>query len=157
MRSLLEVMAESAEQAVIWAGGLICDRALEGWAVVVWLPELAATPALEIVGAQTRVCALDAEMTGAGAPLVRISQAGAPRIQTYVCDVPASDGPPSEGICLVSADSAFQHRLSGAARAFKAQALNACGSPADVGKTEAFRPADRGWVARPAVAATPVG
>ncbi|MGV0783127.1 hypothetical protein [Mycolicibacterium peregrinum] len=163
MRAQLDVLAKSAEQAVIWAGGLICDRALGGWAVVVWLPETVGTPALKILGAETRIGVLDAEFADTGTTLVRVghslsSAAERPRHQTYRCVPPVSHSSPHDGSGRqVSSDDALQHRLSMAARAFKEQALRACGSLASAGFTEHFRPAEQRWSPRQADTATPAG
>ncbi|MDF3335972.1 hypothetical protein P3H80_00980 [Mycolicibacterium septicum] len=150
-------MAESAEQAVIWAGGLICDGALAGWQVVVWLPEVTGSAALTILGAEARGAGPEVAIAETGAPLVRIApgQAGAGQLQTYLCD--RSDlGGAATGRASPQAvvDGVLHHRLSFAARAFKAQALTACGRPGPVREVETFRPTDLRWSIGPSAGRT---
>lgn len=160
VRSQLELMAESAEQAVIWAGGLLCDRALAGWQVVVWLPEETGSVALTILGAEARGAGPEVVIADTGAPLVRLTlgpngPAGAHQLQTYLCD--RSDlGGAATGRSSPQAvvDGVLHHRLSFAARAFKAQALTACGRPGPVGEVEMFRPTDLRWSIGPSAGRT---
>ncbi len=157
VRSQLELMAESAEQAVIWAGGLICDRALAGWQVVVWLPEVTGSVALTILGAEARAAGSEVAIAGTGVPLVRLAPvpAGAEQLQTYLCDRPdpgeAATGRASPQVVV---DGVLHHRLSFAARAFKAQALTACGRAGSVGEVEMFRPTDLRWSIGPSAGRT---
>lgn len=160
MRSQLELMAESAEQAVIWAGGLLCDRALAGWQVVVWLPEVTKSVALKILGAEARVAGSEVAIVGTVMPLVRIASgsggpAGAGQLQTYLCDrtdpAGAATGSASPQAVV---DGVLHHRLSFAARAFKAHALMACGRPGPVGEVEMFRPTDLRWSIGPSAGRT---
>lgn len=157
VRSQLELMAESAQQAVIWAGGLICDRALAGWQVVVWLPEVTSSVALTILGAETRVAGSEVAIADTGVPLVRLAPgpAGAGQLQTYLCDRPDPVGAaPGRASPQAVVDGVLHHRLSFAARAFKALALTACGRPGPVGEIETFRPADLRWSIGPSAGRT---
>lgn len=139
VRSQMEVWADDPAGAVLWAGGLICDRAMAGWDVVVRLPVPSDGRSLEILGAGVRGHEEQYLPPDSGGPLVTLSD--------------ASPGPDREGealsyLCgpvgparLSLADNGFRHRLSVGARAFKAHALRASGLPGEVASTELFWPA----------------
>lgn len=135
----MEVWADDPAGVVLWAGGLICDHALDGWGVVVRLPTLAADRALEILGAVVHRQEDRPRPAEPGLPMVSISAA---------CDAPDRAAPvasylggPGFPTCSAFADNGFRHRLSAGARAFKAHALRASGLSADVAPIEVFRPA----------------
>lgn len=161
MRSQLELLAADAEQVVIGAGGLICDRALDGWQVVVWMPDAAGSVALKILGAEVRLAGSEVAIAAdIKLPLVQITPAldassGVRQCQTYLCDRSDPGGarvgrPGPQAV----ADGVFHHRLSFAAQAFKAQALGACGSPAAVEVVEVFRATDMRWSIGPSAGRT---
>jgi len=55
----VQVWAADPADAVLWAGGLICDHALDGWDVMVLLPNPSNSSALQILGAKVDVPTLD--------------------------------------------------------------------------------------------------
>lgn len=132
MRSRLEVWAGDPAEAVLWAGGLICDRALDGWDVVVLLPDRSAGHALKILGATVDSHESHPRPTGLTGPMLTISAASGdpdqePYVRSYVCGLfePVGHG--------------FRHRLSAGARAFKSYALRAAGLETEVAAAEMFR------------------
>jgi len=134
VRSHMQVWAADPADAVLWAGGLICDHALDGWDVMVLLPNPSNSSALQILGAKVDVHDSHSAPTDSAHPVVTISAASddpdrEPQPTCYVC------GPFEEY------GYGFRHRLSAGARAFKAHALRAAGLSADVASTELFRPA----------------
>lgn len=152
MRSQLEVVAGSPAEAVTWAGGLMYDRALDGWQVLVWLPEGVDPLALQILGAEIRHGVTEAAVAALGAPVIRIGMDpdGSGRMrtaQTYACESSVGSDVNGTGpnITPDAYGSAFHHRLSAAARAFKTYALRASGSDAAVEESETFRPTDQRW------------
>ncbi|NDJ88093.1 hypothetical protein [Mycolicibacter kumamotonensis] len=143
VRSRMEVWADDPGAAVRWAGGLICDRAMAGWDVVVRLPAPSGGAALKILGAGVRGHDEQAVPPEWAVPLVTMSGACCDpncehELLSYVCGSVVPDGLP-----LPLADNGFRHRLSVGARAFKAHALRASGLPGEVAPTELF------WPARP--------
>lgn len=139
MRFRLEVWAPNPADAVLWAGGLICDRALDGWDVLVSLPLRSDGRALEILGAEVGRHQAQSGPADLRTTLVKIDASSqefdrAQQLFSYVC------GPAQ---CLPSvAGDGFRHRLSLAARAFKSYALKVSGLAAEVDATEVFRPAN---------------
>lgn len=137
MRSKLEVWAVEPADAVLWAGGLICDRALGGWDVVVLLANPSDDRALDILGAEIRGRESHSAPSDLANQVVTIRVGSddldeTPQVEYYVCGPFALDGRDGRG---------FRHRLSAGARAFKAHALRAAGLEAEVATAEMFRPA----------------
>lgn len=151
LRPQLLVLAPSMVEAVRFAGGWLFDRVMAGWDVTV----LTATPAdyrpLRILGARA------VDLDSALAPPVI-----GPRHQAIAVDAGLYDSDTrvrqivldaiNDGVADVrlwgarnpvdrdGGARAVQHRLSMAARAFKAQALAAAAAPADpIDVTEMFR------------------
>jgi hypothetical protein len=169
MRYRLDVVATSVVDVVRFAGGWLFDRSMAGWDVTVLLPDLADHPdprPLQILGAQT----LDLEDALASAGSRPHPQALAAAADLFGCDPRVRQGllqALDQGVTEVTLwgetwpseldDNVglVQHRLSMAAKIFKAQALAAAlevgrvplGS---VGYTETFR---SGLLACPSVAA----
>jgi hypothetical protein len=163
----MAAIAPTAADAIESAGGWLFDQALAGWDVTVITAEQADCRPLRILGA--RDCALESALSyrpdGSCLSVMALSAAmfacdervrrmvlaavesGLPELRLWGdAEVTGAD---FSGTGLDSAASPVAHRLSAAARAFKAQALAAaavCGeSPAD---TEVFRRGARrglGW------------
>jgi hypothetical protein len=151
MRRRLVVVAPDPVEAVRHAGGWLVDRALAGWDVQVLTGDRADTRPLRILGARP----LDLESALASSvrgPRPRAIAVGAdlygsdPRIRRLVraaLDDGVSDCRFWSDQWTADGDGAVRHRLSTAARAFKAQALAALAAPADAdGTTETFRQAE---------------
>lgn len=141
VRSHMEVWADDPAGAVLWAGGLICDRAMAGWDVVVRLPATSDGRPLEILGAGVRGHDEQSGPPDLGIPLVTLSEAAVDpdrgrEVRAYLCGPVGPDSPSL-------ADNGFRHRLSVGARAFKAYALRASGLQEEVATIEQF------WPARP--------
>lgn len=142
----LAILATDLADLVARAGGWLFDRARAGWEVNVWVDCVDVRP-LTILGANaTRRSALNAlrevPRDGAlavGAGLLRDD----PRVRAHVFDlvkrgvevVVWGDDWPAE---LGGHVAATEHRLSVAARAFKARALAAADVAVVVGTTETF-------------------
>ena len=151
MRYRLDVVAPTVLDAVRFAGGWVYDRVMAGWDVTVLIGNDEDVRPLEILGAEVR----DLESV-----LVSWEDRPEPQTIAVAADLFARDSrvrhgvltaleqgatevtlwgerPPAE---LDSSVDSVQHRLSAAARAFKAQALAAAnGTEAAVGDTETFR------------------
>ncbi len=141
----LAILATNLADLVGLAGGWLFDRARAGWDVNVWLEGCSDVRPLTILGAnatrQSAQSALrDAPRGGAlavGAGLLRDD----PRVRAHVFELVKRDAEvmvwgdewPAE---LGGRVETIEHRLSVAARAFKAQALAAADVAADVGATE---------------------
>ena len=151
MRYRLDVVAPTVLDAVKFAGGWVYDRVMAGWDVTVLVGDDDDVRPLEILGAEVR----DLES-------VLVSWEDRPHPQTVAVAVDLFDrdarvrqgvlealeqgatevtlwgeGLPEE---LDESVDSVQHRLSAAARAFKAQALAAANAPdAAVGNMETFR------------------
>jgi hypothetical protein len=162
MRYRLDVVTRSVPEVVLFAGGWLVDRAMAGWDVTVFVASGSDTRPLEILGVETR----DLE-----AALAQWADQPHPQTVAVAADLFASDARVRQGVLdaldhgstevtlwgeqwpaeLDSTIGYVQHRLSAAARAFKAQALAAADPHADaVGDTETFR---CGLAALPSVAA----
>ena len=163
MRYRLDVVAPSVLDAVQFAGGWLFDRVMAGWDVTVLIPGDENVRPLEILGADT----LDLESA-----LESAEERPHPQTVAVAADLFGSDERVRRGVlealdqgltevtlwgehCPAELDQnvdSVQHRLSAAARAFKAQALAAAAAPAaaSVGHTETFR---CGVMTRPSVAA----
>jgi len=153
LRPRLAVIAPTAADAVECAGGWLFDQALAGWDVTVITDERADHPSLRILGARghTLEAALAYPADGACVSAIALSAAmfesdervrrmvlgaietGLPELRVWG----AGDGMPAE---LAGRADPVSHRLSAAARAFKAQALAAAAIGKDgLASTEVFR------------------
>lgn len=162
MRYRLDVVASSVADVVTFAGGWLFDRSMAGWDVTVLLTDHPDDRPLHILGAKT----LDLEFA--------LSSVGArprPQALAAAADLLGSD-PRVRGGVLQALDHGVtevtlwgktwpaelddsvglvEHRLSSAARIFKARALAAAGVPgASLGAAERFR---SGVLSSPSVAA----
>jgi hypothetical protein len=161
MRYRLDVVAPSVPEVVRFAGGWLVDRVMAGWDVTVLVSPTADTRPLDILGVDT--CDLEVALE---------EWADRPHPQTVAvaAELFASDARVRSGVLKAldhgltevtlwgehwpaELDSTISsvHQLSGAARAFKAQALVAAADPdaGIVGDTETFR---CGLAALPSVA-----
>jgi len=151
MRYRLDVVAPTVLDAVRFAGGWVYDRVMAGWDVTVLIGADEDVRPLEILGAEVR----DLESV-----LVSWDDRPHPQTIAVAADLFDRDSRVRKGVLTAldqgatevtlwgeglpaeldeSVDS-VQHRLSAAARAFKAQALAAANaSEAAVGNTETFR------------------
>jgi hypothetical protein len=152
MRYRLDVVAPTVLDAVRFAGGWVYDRVMAGWDVTVLVGDDEDVRPLEILGAEVRdlesvlasweerphpqTVAVAADLFDRDA---RVRQGVLEALEQGATEVTLwGEGLPAE--LDESVDSVQQHRLSAAARAFKAQALAAANDPAvDVGHTETFR------------------
>jgi hypothetical protein len=151
MRYRLDVVAPTVLDAVRFAGGWVYDRVMAGWDVTVLVSGDDDARPLEILGADVRdlESVLEAweerphpQTVAVAADLFAVDA----RVREHVLN--ALDQGATEvtlwGECLPaeldeSVDS-VQHRLSAAARAFKAQALAAANDSAgDIGHSETFQ------------------
>ncbi|WP_445166280.1 hypothetical protein ACTXG7_20780 [Mycolicibacterium sp. Dal123E01] len=151
MRYRLDIVAPNVAEAVQHAGGWIFDRVMAGWDVNVLLAQPGDTRPLSILGAQT----VDFEsVLAAGDDQPR------PQALAVAADLVDTDARVREGVLraldygmtevalwgeaqpveLDRTVDSVEHRLSSAARVFKAQALAAAAvSDIEVGPTENFR------------------
>jgi hypothetical protein len=169
MRYRLDVVASGVVDAVRFAGGWLFDRAMAGWDVTVLLTDLADHPdarPLQVLGARM----IDLEDALAAVESRPRPQALAAAADLFGCDPRVRQGvlrALDHGVTEVTlwgetwpaeldeSVGLVQHRLSMAARRFKAQALaaalNARGVPdGSIGDVETFR---SGLLACPSVAA----
>jgi len=161
MRYRLDVVAPSVVEVVTNAGGWLFDRVMAGWDVTVLVAEHPDDRPLQILGAQT----LDLEYA-----LASMDRRPRPQTLAVAADIFADDSRVRQWVLqaldhgltevtlwgetwpaeLDDSGDSVKHRLSAAARAFKAQALAAAAAPdASVGFTETFR---SGMMACPLVA-----
>lgn len=162
-RYRLDVVARNVPEVVKFAGGWLVDRVMAGWDVTVLLSADEDVRPLEILGVATH----DLE-----AALDEWADRPHPQTVAVAAELFVSDERVRRGVLgaldhgltevtlwgehwpeeLDSTIGYVHHRLSGAARAFKAQALAATAAPATgiVGDTESFR---CGLAALPSVAA----
>jgi hypothetical protein len=161
MRYRLDVVASTVAEAVRFAGGWLFDRVMAGWDVTVIVADRGDDRPLHILGAE----ALDLE-----AAIALTGQRPLPQTLAVATDLFRSDPRVREGVLkalnhgltevtlwgetwpdeLDNVDS-VQHRLSAAARAFKAKALAAAAGTAPSAEgTESFL---SGAMACPRVAA----
>jgi hypothetical protein len=149
LRPRLTAIAPDAAEAVRYAGGGLFDRAMDGWDVTVITASACDPPPLRILGVRARA----AETLLAGwtqGPCLRAVAVRAelyeadPRVRQLVLAAAAADGevrlwgearPPD----FDDAADVVSHRLSMAARAFKAHALRAAGVTGPAGTAEMFR------------------
>lgn len=152
MRYRLDVVAPTVLDAVRFAGGWVYDRVMAGWDVTILIDDDEDVRPLEILGAevgdlesvlaswqerphpQTIAVAADlfASDTRVHGHVLNALDQGATEVTLWGERLPAE---------LNSSVDSVQHKLSAAARAFKAQALAAAGDSdvAGVGGTETFR------------------
>jgi hypothetical protein len=152
MRYRLDVVAPTVLDAVRFAGGWVYDRVMAGWDVTVLIGTDEDVRPLEILGAEVRdlesvleaweerphpqTVAVAADLFDRDARVrqgvLEALEQGATEVTLWGERLPA--------VLDESVDS-VQHRLSAAARAFKAQALEAANESeaAAVGHTETFR------------------
>ncbi|WP_109470805.1 hypothetical protein [Mycolicibacter sinensis] len=152
MRYRFDVVGRSVLDVVTAAGGWLYDRATAGWDVTVMILDKEDTRPLQILGARVlnlasvlkqweqwphpQTIAVCAEMFDGHA---QVRQGVLDALEHSSTEVTLWGTVPAE---LHSDVDARQHRLSAAARAFKAQALRAAGvDPADsgAGHIETFR------------------
>jgi hypothetical protein len=163
MRYRLDVVARNVPEVVKFAGGWLVDRVMAGWDVTVLISADEDIRPLEILGVET----YDLE-----AALAEGVNRPHPQTVAVAAELFATDERVRRGVLhaldqgttevtlwgehwpeeLDSTIGSVHHRLSGAARAFKAQALAAAADQdaGPVGDTETFR---CGLAALPSVAA----
>ncbi|MGH3633131.1 hypothetical protein [Mycobacterium sp.] len=165
MRYRLDVVAANVIDVVRFAGGWLFDRAMAGWDVTVLVAEHPDERPLQILGASI----IDLEHA-----LESVGQRPKPQTLAVAADLVGCDSRVRGGVLaaldrgvtevtlwgetwpaeLDESVGLVHHRLSAAAKAFKAQAMAAASVPAtgeiEVGPTETFR---SGVVACPSVAA----
>jgi len=151
MRYRLDVVAASVADVVTCAGGWVCDRVMAGWDVTVLVGDHGDLRPIHILGADT----LNLETA-----LATWAHRPHPHTLAVSMDLFESDSRIRRGVIqaldrgtaevtlwgekrpaeLDSTVDCVEHRLSAAARAFKAQALGALARPAgSVGSAEMFR------------------
>ena len=151
MRHRLVVLAPNPVKVVEYAGGWLFDRAMAGWQATVLTPGGGGSRPLQILGSRTYdlETAVTAKPSGyqvhAMAVDAHLYETDA-RVRRLVLDALGrglselwlwGDPLPAD---LGGATGSMQHRLSVAARAFKAQALEAAAAPADsLDLAEVFR------------------
>jgi hypothetical protein len=151
MRYRLDVVALGVLEVVTHAGGWLFDRVMAGWDVTVFIADHADERPLQILGAQTldlddafvsldhrprpQALAVATDLFGSD---LRVRQGVLKALDHRLTEVTLwGETRPSE---LDDSTDSVQHRLSAAARVFKAQALAAAAAPnASVGITETFR------------------
>lgn len=157
LKRRLTVIAPSLADVVLYAGGRLFDLITGGWDGVVLTADHADPRPLRILGAR----ALDLETALAGPPAGRYLDAIMVEANLYSSDARVRQmvyRARGEGLTdamlwgddwpadLDAAAHPVRHRLSVAARAFKAHALAAAAVPADVSDIEVFR---RSRITRP--------
>jgi hypothetical protein len=152
MRYRLDVVAPTVLDAVMFAGGWVYDRVMAGWDVTVLIGADEDVRPLEILGAEVRdlesvlaswedrphpqTVAIAADLFDSDSRVhqhvINALEQGATEVTLWGEHLPAE---------LDESVDSVQHRLSAAARAFKAQALAAVddSAAAAVGDTETFR------------------
>jgi hypothetical protein len=151
MRYRLDVVAPSIVEVVRCAGGWLFDRVMAGWDVTVFVADAPDVRPLQILGAAT--ADLEAALASAG-------QGPRPQAVAVAAGVFGRDARVRDGVLkaldcgqievmlwgdpwpaeLDPTINSVQHRLSVAARAFKAEALSAAAVPSTwIGDTEIFR------------------
>jgi hypothetical protein len=144
----LEVRARDVTDVVRSAGGWLFDRALAGWDVTVVLSHGGDVRPLQILGVNTAHQEPDDPSAPRRARALAVSSAVAatdPQTRDDVLHAlkrgltEVTLWGDSWPVGLESSAESVEHVLSGAARAFKAQALAALGSAEQVGPVETFR------------------
>lgn len=144
LRPYLAVLAADAHDVVESAGGLICDRVRQGWRVTIRVPAGADMRPLRVLGADIEDGAPERDLRTA----LLTSAALYTTDRSIRSEVDAALATKTTEVLLwgtaadLGAVRSVTHRLSGAALAFKFQALLAAALPAAaVEPTEAFRTA----------------
>jgi hypothetical protein len=152
MRYRLDVVAPRVADVVRFAGGWLFDRVMAGWDVTVLVDDPLDDRALQVVGTRTldlesalrsvgsrpqpQSLAVDADLFGSDlrvrGGVLHALEHGATEV-TLFGDI--------ESVELGHGVDAVHHRLSRAARVFKAHALAAAASTTPVGPVESFRSA----------------
>ncbi|MGV0743314.1 hypothetical protein [Mycolicibacterium sp. XJ870] len=135
----LHVVAANAADVAAHAAGLIVDRVMGGWRVTAALADPSDTRTLRILGVELLDAEAEAELDDDRCVLAidakRYADAASGDTRGLLsqrAEVLVWGGAPET-------DHSFEHRLSTAGRAFKAQALAAAGFPSPaVGLTENF-------------------
>jgi hypothetical protein len=150
IRYRLDVVAPSVVEVVTYAGGWLFDRVMAGWDVSVYIADRTDVRPLHILGTQTH------DLEHAFIPL---DQGPRPQALAVAAELFANDLPARRAVLKALARSltevtlwgdvrsaeldesttAVQHRLSAAARVFKAQALVAAEAKAVGSFNETFR------------------
>lgn len=160
-RYRLDVIALSVSEAVRFAGGLICDRALAGWDVSVLTSAPEDDHPLRILGAAA-VTDLPAADTDPRSTLAVSAAAIAAddAVRHRVLDTLAADSADvlvwdvAQAVAVPAVFTAVEHGVSAAARVFKGQALRALAIDSGCGASEVFsRTCGRTGSARGATAA----
>lgn len=152
MRYRLDVVAPNVADAVAFAGGWLFDRVMAGWDVTVLVGDPLEDRPLQVLGART----LDLESA-----LRSVGSRPEPQSLAVAADLFGSDTRVRDGVLdaldhgatevtlwgdtesaeLDRSVDAVHHRLSAAARVFKARALVAAAADASVAPIETFRSA----------------
>ncbi|MCZ4551302.1 hypothetical protein [Gordonia rubripertincta] len=149
MRYRLVIVASSMLDAVRHTGGLLFDRVMAGWDVVVLLEDYSNLRPLQILGAETVDLASGLQWQGRGIHPHAVAVAA----DLFERDSRIRDGfvenlDRGETELTLWGDTptdidqridVVQHRLSHAARAFKAHALAAAAAPTHVERVETYR------------------
>jgi hypothetical protein len=143
MRRRLVVIAPTTLDAVRFAGGWLFDQVISGWDGTVLATDHADPRPLHILGAGAGDLewALDAPAWGQRPDAIAVDAdlyGSDPRVGRLVRDALAG-GVADVRMWGAGGGRPVQHRLSAAARAFKAQALAAAAAADPAGPTEAFR------------------
>ncbi|MEE4023436.1 hypothetical protein V1Y59_10135 [Gordonia sp. PKS22-38] len=148
MKYQLDIISDCVDDLVQHAGGWIYDRATAGWEVTVSLPLGVDRRPIQILGAHTTLLDLSRDRLPCSRPAIATSVAMCRRdarlaamlTDAYRDDTEITLWGDGDTVDDDLARGAVSHRLSVAARAFKAQALAAVGSrPTIVGRHETFR------------------
>jgi hypothetical protein len=145
-RYRLDVIGLTVDDVVRSAGGWLFDRAMAGWEVNLYMVEPSEAQALRILGIKSRPLAAlrfaEAQAIAVAAGVFNSEECIRRDVMTTLDRGLAEvtlwgDTWPSD---VHRRAAAVQHRLSGAARVFKAHALSAVALPADPGSgVEMFR------------------
>jgi hypothetical protein len=145
----LEVTAHEVEDVVRSAGGWLFDRSMAGWDVTIVLARGGDVRPLEILGAGTHRHEPDDDSSAPPRGLALAVSSGVvatdPQVRHEVLRAlkrgltEVTLWGDSWPVALDSGAEPVEHVLSGAARAFKAQALAALGLSEPVGPVETFR------------------
>jgi hypothetical protein len=142
-----DLIASQVADVVQFAGGWMCDRAMAGWRVTVFLPDVADIRPLDMLGvrAERESAPSEAVERAAGTIAVcnplyeddkllrrhvdRALRRGLQKLMVWPCQPRGNS---------LSEMSHVHHRLSRAARSFKARALAALDMPTDASPVECF-------------------
>lgn len=150
LRYRLEVVALTADEAVRAAGGLVCDRSLDGWAVTARLAHVGDASALRVLGAKVidlRAVPVWHESAPGPHALAVSAQLCSDnrRLREWVLDAPRRGcfevvvwGPVS-GSDFDRPLDMVEHQLTVAARAYKSYALASLAGAGMAGAAEQFQ------------------